>query len=83
VTTSIDVIDATYSGCFIGCTLVIKRSEAEENVQHSNALSCDPELKLSSIAVDLSLKGNCDSKHFKKPVLLEFYSKVSSDMYCI
>eukprot|EP01102_Stenamoeba_stenopodia_P002996 TRINITY_DN12933_c0_g1_i1.p1 TRINITY_DN12933_c0_g1~~TRINITY_DN12933_c0_g1_i1.p1 ORF type:complete len:845 (+),score=154.32 TRINITY_DN12933_c0_g1_i1:64-2598(+) len=61
-----------------GCVLRINQSDADVQVQKSDALDCEPELRLSSIAVELSLTGSseeCKEEGFKHPVSIELYSK--------
>jgi len=63
-----------------GCKLIISQSDSDVRAQKSDALDCTPELQLSSIAIDLSLKGSsdeCKEEGFKHPVSLELYSEVA------
>eukprot|EP01102_Stenamoeba_stenopodia_P015082 TRINITY_DN5102_c0_g1_i2.p1 TRINITY_DN5102_c0_g1~~TRINITY_DN5102_c0_g1_i2.p1 ORF type:complete len:459 (-),score=68.05 TRINITY_DN5102_c0_g1_i2:167-1543(-) len=61
-----------------GCTIIVRQSDEDADVQDSNALDCKPELKLSSVAVELTIEGgkNCSSKHFRNSVLLDLYSEI-------
>jgi len=54
----------------------VNQSGVSKKVQDSDPLDCEPELEITSIAVQLEVDGKCSSKDFKNLVKIELYSKV-------
>jgi len=59
-----------------GCWVSVNQSGVSTKVQDADPLACDPELEITSIAVQLEVGGGCSTKDFKKPVQIELNSKV-------